>query len=317
MNAKKGIITQMPFHLMSPKENDCSTFLIFLNDIKHMYKMNQYWSNTIILDSFFNILNHVVTITRKLSIPSLKSNLTDRQIGASKSSLHKEIKFFFNALQSNHYNPQAKNRDAKSSLSNGINNKHKSNEGPKKKREISNQNIIAKIKEKIKTQTLNNSVSEITQPFNEKHLFGLRALSQTMRHNPKDSWKAPGNITSRNASHYSINWSSTGKDRARSRDKIRETNNYQSDGGDYKEEPNCEYYRDQRERSLGEQRGGKKSRADSKDNNISSDIKLSFYATRLVNQYHNVIHKYYTIKTEEEMKKIKALSNSKIEGNGK
>lgn len=277
MNGKKG---------MNQKENDCPNLLLFLNDIKHVYRMNQYWSNTLILDSFFNILNHVVTITRKLSVPLLKSTLTERQIGQSKSSLQKEINFFFKSLQSHYSNPQGKNREAKSSL-NSITNKPRTFEAPKTMREISNQNIIAKIKEKIKTQTLNNSASEISHINNERHIPGIRAISQRMRNNQRESWKAPGNITSRNNS--SMNWS-----------KPKGRENYQRER---------EYSKEQRERS----KGGKKSRGDSKDNNGSSDIKLSFYATRLVNQYHNVIHKYYTIKTEEEIKKSRTASEGKNE----
>lgn len=67
------------------KKEDNSNLLLFINGQKYTNQICRFTSDFSILDLFFNLLSNVVSITGQFTMPTLISQLTDKQIENAKA----------------------------------------------------------------------------------------------------------------------------------------------------------------------------------------------------------------------------------------
>ena len=164
--------------ILSKKTNQYQIISTILNEIKknEQIKIRPFDSYEIFAEDIFNIFNRLILFSYQLSQFLFKKQNYDSLYKQNKTILSSDIKKFFDKISSickSKFHPQIYSIEQKEnfSLINGINKRTFTLNY--KKEELSNENIIDKIKKKLENNTNNIILNETKNTQNIKSIFPI------------------------------------------------------------------------------------------------------------------------------------------------
>ena len=166
---------------LSKKTNEYQIISTILNEIKkkEQIKIRPFDSYEIFAEDIFNIFNRLILFSYQLSQFLFKKQNYDSLYKQNKTILSSDIKKFFDKISSickSKFHPQIYSIEQKEnfSLINGINKRTFTLNY--KKEELSNENIIDKIKKKLENNTNNIILNETKNTQNIKSIFPISSI---------------------------------------------------------------------------------------------------------------------------------------------
>lgn len=310
---KKEVIS--PIHIA--KQPDKGNLMKFLNDQRKLLKREQMAFNSNIVDSLFNLFNHLVNLTCLLSFTSKsKHQITELQFTQSKLLFHKQTKAFI----TNIHLPMLNSKDdlvPSTSMSTKARVSTSSQSSKRLAKASSSKASIKSIKPMINV-TKNNLITEIDNDNGKingsnDNTFLIKEIS-----NKDIIEKIKKKLKTKQLGMFNLFHSES------NRLKITKLNNYSKShlntlsGSDNNKGLNqrCQsvIFPSRNGTSLNYSVLSKSTRSmvkDRKQLKWSSDVKLSGYTFNLLIKFKNLINKYNEIKTKEEIK-LKSSSQEKI-----
>ena len=167
--------------ILSKKTNQYQIISTILNEIKknEQIKIRPFDSYEIFAEDIFNIFNRLILFSYQLSQFLFKKQNYDSLYKQNKTILSSDIKKFFDKISSickSKFHPQIYSIEQKEnfSLINGINKRTFTLNY--KKEELSNENIIDKIKKKLENNTNNIILNETKNTQNIKSIFPISSI---------------------------------------------------------------------------------------------------------------------------------------------
>lgn len=177
------------------KDKNSTNLLLFLNEQKYRYRIDNSGLNSEFLDSLFSLLNHVVSLAIQFSVPVSKAQLTESKITQSKSSLQMKIQEFLEFIKGHSHNNSLVSIEPSTSFCNSLRFLRKTTPSNKLQKEIH----ITPIKKQLNSKSNILFRSSINTPsrMNKKSFF-VNSIGQNNK--KKQSCKSVDNTQSRNHS---------------------------------------------------------------------------------------------------------------------